>query len=90
MKSLVVVFGSAAPEQLLSHELFLGRMGTCPDGAGSEVWPVQPWGTARGTAGTVPLPGLEMRAMGELHRWLELALLLERLQGDAETLLMSV
>lgn len=48
MKSLVVVFGSAAPEQLLSHELFLGRMGICPDGAGSEVWPVQPWGTAKG------------------------------------------
>lgn len=55
------------------------RSGLCSHGA-----------LQRGTAGTVPVPGLEMRAMGELHRWLELALLLERLQGDAETLLMSV
>lgn len=39
MQSLMVVFRSAAPEQLFSHKVVLGGMRDCPDGAGSEVRP---------------------------------------------------
>lgn len=48
---------------------------------GVRYGPVQPWGTARGTAGTVPVPG----AGNELHCWLAAVTaageVMQRLQG---------
>lgn len=48
MKSLVVFFRSAAPEQLFSHKVVLGGMGNCPYGAGSGVWPSAAMGHCKG------------------------------------------